>query len=88
MVVDILSHLDWPMNNNMVSKVLSGVSTASIHLPQFKFKIACKNTAFEWQHIRTHTKETPSKIINITFPILPFYQKKYSNCHPEYFWIY
>ena len=28
----------------------------------------------------THTKENPSKISNITFATLPFYQKKYSNC--------
>ena len=27
---------------------------------------------FEWQYIRTHTKEKPSKISNITLAILPF----------------
>ena len=34
---------------------------------------------FEYQYIRTHTKENPSEVYNVTFAILPFYQKKYSN---------
>ena len=31
---------------------------------------------FQCLYIRTHTKEKPSKKSNITFAILPFYQKK------------
>ena len=53
------------------------MSTTNIHL--LKFKIFCKNTDFEFQCIRTHTKEKLSKLSNITFAILPFLQKKYSN---------
>ena len=44
-----------------------------------KFKLTCKNTDRECRCIRTLTKEKLSKISNITFAILPFYQKKYSN---------
>ena len=41
-----------------------------------KFKVTCKNKNFECCYIRTHTKEKPSKISDITFAIMPFYQKK------------
>ena len=52
-----------------------------------KFKVTCKNEDFECQYT---TKEKPSKTSNITFAILPFYQKKIFklNGHPEYFGIY
>ena len=56
-----------------------------------KFKATCKSVAFECRYIRTHTKEKPSKISNITFAILPSYQKKKIlklNGHSEYFGIY
>ena len=41
-----------------------------------KFKVTYKNADFGCQYTRTHTKEKPSKIFNITFAILPFFQKK------------
>ena len=41
-----------------------------------KFKVTCKKGDFECRYIRTHTKEKPSKISNITFANLPLYQKK------------
>ena len=55
-----------------------------------KFKVTYKNADFECHYIRTHTKQKPSKISNIKFSILPFYQKKILklNGHPEYFGIY
>ena len=34
-----------------------------------KFKATCKNEDFKCRYIRTHTKEKPSKISNITFAI-------------------
>ena len=40
-----------------------------------KFKATCKNAGSVCQYIRTHTKEKPSKISNITFAISRFYQK-------------
>ena len=40
-----------------------------------KFKVTCKNADFECPYIRTHTKEKPSQISDITFAILPSYQK-------------
>ena len=40
-----------------------------------KFKVTCKKADFECRYIRTHTKEKPSKISNIAFAILTFYQK-------------
>ena len=51
--------------------------TTNIHLLQFKiYEVTCKNADFECQYIRTHTKEIPSKMSNITFAILPSYHKK------------
>ena len=41
-----------------------------------KCKVTCKNTDFERWYIRTHAKDKLSKISNITFAILLFYQKK------------
>ena len=32
-----------------------------------------------YSDIKTHTKEKPPKIFNITFTILPFHQEKYPN---------
>ena len=55
-----------------------------------EFKVTCKNAELKCPYIRTHTKEKPSKISNITFVILPSYQKRIFklNGHPEYFGIY
>ena len=48
--------------------------------------VTCKNADFECQYIRAHTKERLSRISNIAFVILPFYQKKILklNGHPEF----
>ena len=61
------------MNNNMVSKMSVGMSTTNIHLLNSKFKATFKSVDFESRYIRTHTKDKPSKISNITFAILPIF---------------
>ena len=60
-----------------VSKLWVRMSTTNIHL--LKFKVTCKNMDFECRCIRTHTKEKPSHISNITSAILPFLSVKCSN---------
>ena len=51
-----------------------------------RFVVICKDSDFECWYIRTDIKETPSNISDITFTILPFYQKKIPvNCQPESF---
>ena len=62
-------------------------TTNIIHLLPFKFKVTC---GFEGRYIKTHTNEKPSKNFNITFTILPFFQKKILKLddHPEYFGTY
>ena len=57
--------------------------SANIHLPQFR-KVSHNEHESECHNIKTHTKQKPSKISNITFTILPFYQKEYKlNDHPR-----
>ena len=58
------------MQVKRVSKIWVRMSTTDINLLQFKIWI---------RYIKINTKEKPSKIFKITFAILPFYQKKYSN---------
>ena len=41
-----------------------------------QFIVIYQNKDFENQYIRTHAKEKPFHISNITLVILPFYQKK------------
>ena len=48
-----------------------------------KFKVTCKNGDFKCQCTRTHSKETMSKISNITFPILPFSHQNTSTKLPS-----
>ena len=38
-----------------------------------KIWVQCKNMDFEYQYIKTYTKEKPYKMANITFATLPFY---------------
>ena len=59
-----------------VTKICVRKSTTNIHS---KCKVTCKNVDFECRYIRTYTKEKPPKMSNITFAILPFYQKKHLN---------
>ena len=47
--------------------------------PVQNWKSLVKNEEFECRYIRTQTKKKPSKISDITFAILPFYKKTYSN---------
>ena len=52
------------------------LSTSNIYLLQFKIhNVTCHTEDFESWYIRTHTKEKPIKISNITFAILHFYKK-------------
>ena len=60
------------MDNNMVGKIWVEMSTTNIHLLQFKIQNHLQKWDFECQNVRSHSKENPSKISNITFAILPF----------------
>ena len=60
------------MKVKRVSKIWVKMSIINIHLLNSKFEVICKNEDFECRYIRTHTKEKPSKISNITFAILLF----------------
>ena len=64
--------LDTPLDNNMVSKILMGMSSTNIHLLQYKIQSHFENVDFECRNIRTQSEETPSKICNITFTVLTF----------------
>ena len=44
-----------------------------------KFEVTCKNADCECRYIWAFTKVKPSKVSNITFTILLFYQKNVSN---------
>ena len=45
-----------------VSKIWVNMFTTNIYLFQFNvFEVTCKNGNFEYQYIRTHTKEKPLK---------------------------
>ena len=64
------------MDNNMVMKIGSWKELECLLLifiySSSKFKVTHSNVDFECWYIRTHTKEKPSKISNITFAILHY----------------
>ena len=69
------------MKVKRVSKIWARMCTTNIHLLQFKFISHLLKRGL-WMPVHQDsygTKEKPSKITNITFVILPFYQKTYSN---------
>ena len=64
---------NWKGNESQKSEQnCVGISTTNIHLHQYRIQSHLyKNADYEWQYIKTHTKEKPSKTSNITFAILP-----------------
>ena len=74
--IDIFRKIGKAMKVERVSKIWVRMSTTNISLLQFRISSSeNEDVDFECRYIRTHTKEKPCKISDITLAILPFYQR-------------